>query len=110
MIYDIALTVALIAFGIGLIHRIDTWFIVHVGGGDRNIPMGERFAAGVKAVFGTIFSGKILSLAKVLVVDVLFQARILKDKQDPLAWVMHIFLFSASPSCCCFTPWAASSP
>jgi nitrate reductase gamma subunit len=93
MIFDITLTIALIIFGIGLIHRIDTWFIMHVGVGDRNVPVVKRFKEGAKGVLTAIFSLKIFKLIKVLLVDILFQARILKDRQDSLVWVMHIFLF-----------------
>jgi len=93
MIYDIALTVALILFGIGLIHKVDTWFIMHVGMGERDTRMADRFKAGAKGVLGSIFSRKIVLIVKVFIVDVLLQVRILKDKQDPLAWAMHICLF-----------------
>lgn len=93
MIYDIALTIALILFAIGLIHKIDTWFIVNVGIGERTTSMAQRFKSGVKGVLGSIFSRKLFTLLRVLIVDVLFQVRILKDKQDPLAWIMHICIF-----------------
>ncbi len=93
MIFDITLTIALIIFGIGFIHRIDTWFIMHVGVGDRNVPVVKRFKEGAKGILSTIFSPKIFKLIKVLIVDILFQARILKDRQDPLVWIMHICLF-----------------
>jgi nitrate reductase gamma subunit len=93
MIFDIALYTALVIFGIGVIHKIDTWFLLNVGTGDRSIPVGQRFAAGAKGILSSIFSGKIVTLIKVLIVDVLFQARILKDKRDMLGWVMHLCLF-----------------
>lgn len=93
MIYDIALTIALILFAIGLIHKIDTWFMVSVGIGERSTSMAQRFKSGVRGVLGSIFSRKIFTLLRVLIVDVLFQVRILKDKQDPLAWIMHICIF-----------------
>ena len=93
MIFDIALYTALVIFGIGVIHKIDTWFLLNVGTGDRSIPIGQRFAAGAKGVLSSIFSGKITQMLKVFFVDVLFQARILKDKKDVLGWIMHICLF-----------------
>ena len=93
MFYDYALWAAIIIFCIGLIHKIDTWFILNVGTGDRNIPMASRFAAGAKSIIQTIFSVKIFSVIKVLIVDVLFQVRILKDSKDPWAWIMHLFIF-----------------
>lgn len=93
MFYDFALWAAIIIFCIGLIHKIDTWFILNVGTGDRTTSMTSRFAAGAKGILKTIFSIKIFAVIKVLVVDVLFQVRILKDSKDPWAWIMHLFIF-----------------
>ncbi len=93
MVYDIALYVALIIFVIGLIHKIDTWFILNAGVGDRSTPMSKRFQAGLTGVLGTVFSARLFGLIKVFFMDVLLQLRILKDEKDPLAWVMHIFIF-----------------
>ena len=93
MFYDYALWAAIIIFCVGLIHKIDTWFILNVGTGERNIPMASRFAAGIKGFIQTVFSVKIFAIIKVLVVDVLFQVRILKDSKDPWAWIMHLFIF-----------------
>lgn len=93
MIFDIALYAALIIFGIGVIHKIDTWFLLNVGTGERNIPITRRFAAGARAVLSSVLSGNIISIIKVFFVDVLFQARILRDNKDVLAWIMHICLF-----------------
>ena len=74
MVFDIALYAALIIFGIGVIHKIDTWFMLNVGTGDRSVPIGQRFAAGARGLLSTLFSGKIISVIKVIFVDVLFQA------------------------------------
>ena len=61
--------------------------------GDRNITVSQRIASGLKGVTLVIFSAKVFSLIKVLIIDVLLQLRILNDKKDSLAWVMHIFIF-----------------
>jgi nitrate reductase gamma subunit len=93
MIFDIALYAALVIFGIGLIHKIDTWFLLNVGTGERSIPVSQRFAAGAKGILASIFSAKLITILKVFFVDVLFQVRILKDKKDFLGWIMHLCLF-----------------
>ena len=93
MLYDIAFWAALILLGIGVIHRIDAWFLRDVGLADRNVTAGQRFGAGLKGLLAAVFSGRILGVLKVLVVDVLFQARILRDRKDPLAYSMHLLIF-----------------
>lgn len=94
MVYDIALYTALVILAIGLIHKIDTWFILNIGVGDRNVSISKRFGAGLTGILATIFSAKIGALIKVFFLDVLLQLRILKDQKDPLAWLMHIFIFA----------------
>lgn len=93
MFFDVALYTALVIFAIGVIHKIDTWFLLNVGTGDRTVPVSERFADGAKGLLAALFSPKVFTLVKVFFVDVLLQARILRDKRDRLAWVMHICLF-----------------
>jgi len=93
MVYDIAFWAALIVLGIGVIHRIDAWFLRDVGLADRNVTAGQRFGAGLRGLVSAIFSGRILTVLKVLVVDVLLQARILRDRKDPLAYSMHLLIF-----------------
>jgi len=93
MLYDIALWAALVLLGIGVIHRIDAWFLRDVGLTDRNVTAAERFGAGLRGALSAVFSGRILKVLKVLVVDVLFQARILRDRKDPLAYSMHLLMF-----------------
>ena len=93
MLYDIAFWAALVLLGIGVVHRIDAWFLRDVGLADRNVTAGQRFGAGLRGLLAAVFSGRILKVLKVLVVDVLFQARILRDRKDPLAYSMHLLIF-----------------
>lgn len=93
MFFNSALTIALIIFAIGMIHKIDTWFVTNVGSGDRNVSIGERFRAGFSRLVYMVFSGKFIIFIKVLFTDVLLQKRILTDKKDSLAWIMHICIF-----------------
>jgi nitrate reductase gamma subunit len=93
MVYEIAFWAALIVLGIGVIHRIDAWFLRDVGLGDRNTSVAQRFGAGMTGILAAIFSTRIVTVVKVLIVDVLFQGRILRDTKDPLAWFMHVAIF-----------------
>jgi nitrate reductase gamma subunit len=93
MTFNLTLTIALVIFAIGLVHRIDRWFMLDAGTGERGIPVSRRLTVGLKAILAVLFSARIFALLKVLVVDVLFQVRILRDRQDPLAWVMHLGIF-----------------
>ena len=93
MVYEIAFWAALIILGIGIIHRIDAWFLRDVGLGDRNTSAAQRFGDGVKGILVAIFSTRIFKVLKVLVVDVLFQGRILRDRTDPLVYSMHLLIF-----------------
>lgn len=93
MVYDIALWVALVLLGVGAVHRIDAWFLSEVGTGERGIPVSRRLAAATIGGIRTVFGPRILSVLRVVLIDVLFQGRILRDRKDPLAWVMHVCIF-----------------
>jgi len=46
MVYDIAFWAALILLGIGVIHRIDAWFLRDIGLADRNVTAGSGSGRG----------------------------------------------------------------
>ncbi len=91
MFYDVSLYISLSIFGLGLIYKISTWFVRSIGINSNDINTSTRVLAAIKGVFGSILSAKIFTLIRVFIVDVLFQARILKE--DYLRWVMHMFIF-----------------
>ena len=93
MFFHKALQVASIIFFVGLAYKLLSWFFKTVGTGDQNIPISKRFFMGIEGVLLTLFTGRIFSLIKIFFVDVLFQVRILKDRHDPTAWIMHILIF-----------------
>lgn len=93
MIYEIALYAGLIILAVGLVHRIDAWFLREVGTRRGDPAPAQRWLAGLRGILGAVFSLRIFKLLKVLVVDVLVQARILGDRKDPLAWPAHIGIF-----------------
>ena len=93
MFFNAALYIALLIFISGTVYKIGRWFVKSVGLGDPNIAVSQRIASGVGSILATVFSVRLFSVFKVLVLDGLLQIRILKDKKDTLAWVMHLLIF-----------------
>lgn len=91
MFYDITLYVCLVISGIGLIYKIFTWFHRGIGIKAANITTSTRVLSAIKGILRTVFSVRILTLMKVFIVDVLLQARILRE--DFLRWLMHMSIF-----------------
>lgn len=91
MFFTVSLYVALAIFGLGLVYKISTWLRYSIGIEAGKIPPSARASAAVKGIFSSLFSAKIITLIKVLVMDVILQVRILR--QDFLRWLMHMCLF-----------------
>lgn len=91
MVYSIGLYASLIIFGIGLLYRISSWFRRDIGIYAKETSPSARVWAAFRGILRTLFSAKILILLKVLLVDVLFQGRVLKE--DFLRWVMHLLIY-----------------
>jgi heterodisulfide reductase subunit C/nitrate reductase gamma subunit len=91
MFFTISLYVALAVFGCGMLYKISTWFRYRIGTDGRGLSAAERIAAAIKGMILALFSGKIFTLLRVLILDVLLQMRVLR--QDFLRWLMHICLY-----------------
>lgn len=89
MLFDVFLYGSLLVCLAGLAYRINTWFSRSVK--KRNIGAAERFVTALRGMASAVLSGKAFVLLRALLMDVLFQARILKE--DALRWVMHMLLF-----------------
>jgi heterodisulfide reductase subunit C/nitrate reductase gamma subunit len=92
MFYYFALYGALAVFGIGLIYKISGWFRFSIGINYQNWTISARILAAMKGLLAVIFSQKLLALIRALIIDVLFQIRILK--KDKLRWVMHMLIYA----------------
>ncbi|MFC1671144.1 hypothetical protein ACFL20_12205 [Spirochaetota bacterium] len=88
------LYIALIIFAVGVVYRLFGWFIKNVGTGDKSIPVSRRIFNGIQGVLLSIFSVKIFYIIKSLILDGVLQLRILIDRKDVLAWIMHICIFA----------------
>ena len=104
MFFQTALYISLALCGLGLIYKMVSWFAKNVGIVDesQNLSFGKRLGSALGGVLATIFSVRIFKLIGLFVVDVLFQGRILKDKDDKIAWLMHILIFFGFMGCLLF--------
>ncbi len=91
MFYDVALYISLAIFGIGLIYKVSTWFRYTIGTDAADISTSARVLAALKGIILTLLSGKIFTLLKVFVLDVLLQIKVLR--QDRLRWAMHMCIY-----------------
>jgi len=91
MVFRLLLYTALSFFTLGLIFRVSTWFFRSIGFSTGDIKPSTRFLAFVKGCIGVIFSTKIFTIIKTLILDVIFQRRALKE--DILRWVMHMLIY-----------------
>jgi heterodisulfide reductase subunit C/nitrate reductase gamma subunit len=92
MFYNIALYGALAVFGIGLIYKISGWFRFNIGIHSKNMTMTTRILAALKGMLAVIFSQKLVTLIRALILDVLLQMRIYK--KDKLRWAMHMLIYA----------------
>jgi heterodisulfide reductase subunit C len=86
------LYISLALFAAGLLYKISTWFTRRIGVAAKEFTSSDRFGAAVKGIVGVIFSGKLLTLLKVFILDVVLQLRVLKE--DFTRWLMHMLIYS----------------
>jgi len=91
MFFTVSLYLSLAVFAIGLLFKVSTWFRYSLSPAAANISPETRVAAAVKGILLTVFSTKILTLLKVLLLDVLLQTRTLKESL--LRWWMHMLIY-----------------
>jgi len=91
MFYTISLYTALVIFGIGLLFKIITWMTMTPSRASRELSFGERLTATVKGIVATLFSAKLLTVLKVLVLDGVLQRRVLIE--SPFRWLIHILIY-----------------
>ncbi len=91
MLFDVLLYGSLIIFLAGSVYKFYTWASRQITGPERTYTTGQRISYAIKGILAVIFSARILTLIKVLILDVILQRRILKE--DVLRWVMHMLIF-----------------
>ena len=91
MVFTVLLYTSLAVFAAGLIYKISTWFSRKIGVVAKDFTTSERISEAFKGIAGVVFSAKLITLIKVFILDVVLQARILKE--DFTRWLMHMLIF-----------------
>ena len=91
MAFTISLYAALAIFALGLIYKIGTWFTRKTGLSSQDMTTAHRLTTGIKGMILTIFSRKILTIVKVLILDGIFQRKVFRESR--LRWLIHILLY-----------------
>ena len=91
MFYTISFYIALTIFAIGFLYKIATWFMRTTVPGSREISTARRVSSALTGIVGTIFSAKIGTLIKVLVLDGIFQRKVFIENR--LRWLAHILIY-----------------
>ncbi len=89
--FNFLLLTSLIIFLLGLIYKVSNWFIKKLGIPGQTISTSQRVGAAASGIFGVIFSAKLLTAFKAIIVDVLLQARVFKE--DVIRWSAHMLIF-----------------
>ncbi len=90
-IFYISLRIALGFFAVGLAYRVIRWFALSI-----ETPVGQQGGAirakkALRGIAGAVFSRKVRTLSKTLIVDVFFQKRLLSV--SPYRWFSHQLVF-----------------
>jgi heterodisulfide reductase subunit C/nitrate reductase gamma subunit len=92
MLYSITLYLSLIICSAGLLYRIRCWFTYQVGPRSERFAGMQRAGGAVRAVAAALAGRRVLVLFRVLVFDVLLQAKILRTSF--WRWLMHMSIFA----------------
>ena len=91
MFFTVSLYIALAVFVAGLLFKVSAWFRYSIDPSGSGRSTAKRVTAAAAGILKTLFSQKILTLVKVLALDVLLQTRTLKESK--LRWWMHLLIY-----------------
>ena len=83
---------AAIVFLVGIFLKVQGWFSKGIRQPEDEIPASDRIGAGVKGLFSTLLSAKIVQVIITFFTDVLFQKRLLA--KNIMRWVAHTLIFT----------------
>ena len=89
--FNFLLYSSLIIFLLGLVYKISNWFTRSLDNARPNFSASHRLASAARGIAQTLFSAKLLSFLKALIMDVLLQARVFKE--DVYRWLAHMLIF-----------------
>jgi heterodisulfide reductase subunit C/nitrate reductase gamma subunit len=82
---------ALIIFLLGLIYKVSNWFFKTIAPPVQTITTSQRVRSAVRGILSVVFSAKLLIVLKIILIDVLLQARVFKE--DVIRWLAHMLIF-----------------
>jgi len=82
---------SLILFLLGLIYKISNWFIRRYGSGGPAVTTFQRVQAAASGIVAVLFSARLMTVLKAVVVDVLLQGRVFKE--NAARWLAHMLIF-----------------
>ena len=91
MLFETSLYIALAVFSLGVLYKVSTWFFHDFSKGAKKYSAPRRIYSSLRGIVLIIFSIKIFTLIKVLILDVILQRRIFRESL--LRWSMHICIF-----------------
>ncbi len=91
MFFSLSLYIALAICGLGLVYKIWSWLSANIGEDSAEYSPGRRAAAAIKGILGAVFSPKIGTILKVLLLDGLLQRR--SWQVSKLAGAAHLCIF-----------------
>ena len=78
----------------GIVYRIWTWIHIRIGPEAETFSTWQRIASAIKGFLFTLLSFRLLIFLKVLILHVIFQARIFKGNLKVLRLSMHLLIFT----------------
>jgi heterodisulfide reductase subunit C/nitrate reductase gamma subunit len=90
MLFKISLYLSLILFVIGLSYKVLNWFRCREGDPAGDVSASQRFSAAVQGFLQTIFSGRLFTLLKIFLIDILLQGRLFRECR--VRWAAHMCL------------------
>jgi len=82
---------AMLVFFVGVLATLRFWYLGSVQGEENSLH--RKISLSSESIWNIIFSRRIFSLLKMVVLDIIFQRRILKESVG--RWSMHSLIFSA---------------
>lgn len=87
MLFHVSLYAAIVVCSCGLLYKVATWFRYRLDSEHEYTPS-QRVGAFVKGCLSTMLSRRLITLVKVVVLDILLQVRTLRESR--IRWIMHI--------------------
>ncbi len=91
MFFNLTLSISVLIFLFGVFYRVRLWFCLTLADDAEAHTPTQKFSSVAKGVFHIVFSRNILTLLKVIIFDIVFQLRTLKE--SPYRWAMHILIY-----------------